>query len=758
MGAGIAQRNLRSVSVVRLSDAPAPLEAYPRFVAARVVVDPKRFGKTIKQPLDWRTGVPCDPTNPNNQTTYANVAKSGHRVGFVFDARDGFFFLDIDYCRDGSKWNARALELCNLFEHAAAEVSQSGNGLHIVGRYGGAAPPHRKKNVKLGIELYTDKRFMLLGLPEGTRGNVMTDCTPALHALIAKYFAPSSTGIDAGGVGVWTDGPCEGYNGPADDDALLRMMLASGRRVPEVMFGGAMPKFQALWTADAEGLGRLYPSATGQYWDRSSADAALASSLSYWTGKDCGRIKRLMLASGLMRQKWEDRPAYLGATIINAVGQTREIYQPEQSAGLALASNGKMANIGEAVAPREIKATPFVWRAAHTLSRRPYIYGRQLLRGTVSAVIAPGATGKSYLMTGTALALATGRNLLGYEVWEGPKRVWLWNLEDSGDELARGFIAAALHWNIGEADIAGRLFVDSGLDGAELKIAVSNRDGVLIAEPIVASLVTEIRARQIDVLIIDPFVSSHAVNENDNGAIDAVIKKWARIAAETNCSIILVHHSRKNNGAETDAESARGASSMVAAARSVSTLNRMSAPEAEKWGIEGEARRRYFRVYDDKNNRAPPADQSDWFELISVSLGNGLDGGDSIAVVVPWVSPSQATMLSDEDICNIQRLVGEDEWRENVQSGQWVGHAVGRALGLSLLACGEKAKVKGLIKSLITTGRLAVVRKKDANGDPRPFIIVGNWINRIDPHVEKRGADKCGGAVETPDPHPHPPL
>ncbi len=51
-----------------------------------------------------------------------------------------------------------------------------------------------------------------------------------------------------------------------------------------------------------------------------------------------------------------------------------------------------------------------------------------------------------------------------------------------------------------------------------------------------------------------------------------------------------------------------------------------------------EDRRRFFRAYDDKNNRTPPADKSDWYQLASVDLGNGLNGGhgDSLPVVLPW--------------------------------------------------------------------------------------------------------------------------
>jgi len=304
-----------------LPPAFAPLAAHPRFVAVRTRPD-ERSGKIIKEPLNWRTGQLCNPLDPSNQTTYANVAASEHKVGFVFDADDGLFFVDIDNALDGSDWSSLAKSICDAFPTAAVEISQSGTGLHIVGRYTGPTPSHNKKNIALGLELYTDKRFMLLGRPEGTRGWADADCTVALHDLIANYFAPNPYSEASG----WTDEPCEEYGGPEDDAVLLEMMLASGHHDANVAFGGAVPKFEALWTADADTLAKLYPSSTGQPWDASSADAALAWMLSFWTGKDCERIRRFMLASELVRQKWEDRPEYLEMTIMNAVNHAKNVY------------------------------------------------------------------------------------------------------------------------------------------------------------------------------------------------------------------------------------------------------------------------------------------------------------------------------------------------------------------------------------------------------------------------------------------------
>lgn len=116
---------------------------------------------------------------------------------------------------------------------------------------------------------------------------------------------------------------------------------------------------------------------------------------------------------------------------------------------------------------------------------------------------------------------------------------------------------------------AFRLFVDSGREQG-LCLAKQSKEETQIYEPVAEALEAELKARQIDVLIVDPFVSSHQVSENDNGAIDAVAKRWGAIADRAGCAIEIVHHLRKLQGLEANAESARGAVSLVAAARSVS--------------------------------------------------------------------------------------------------------------------------------------------------------------------------------------------
>src|SRR5690349_16778256 len=83
-----------------------------------------------------------------------------------------------------------------------------------------------------------------------------------------------------------------------------------------------------------------------------------------------------------------------------------------------------------------IAATPFSSLDASTIPPRRFVYGRHLIRQFVSTTFAPGGVGKSSLGFAEALAMASGRPLLGVEP-AGRLRVWIWNGEDPFEELQR---------------------------------------------------------------------------------------------------------------------------------------------------------------------------------------------------------------------------------------------------------------------------------------------------------------------------------
>lgn len=374
-----------------------------------------------------------------------------------------------------------------------------------------------------------------------------------------------------------------------------------------------------------------------------------------------------------------------------------------------------------------VTATPYAWRAPDTIPARPWVYGRWFLRGTVTACVAPGGVGKSTFLAGTALALATARNFMGKSTWDGPQRVWLWNLEDDLDELSRSIQAAAKRFNIDEVDLGARIFVNSAMEGSELCTAVEIDGRFSLLEPVYDAITEELLARKIDVLVIDPFVSSHEVEENANSKIDKIVKKWGRVAKAARCSIVLVHHTSKAGAAEVTTMSARGAVSLTAACRSTLVFNRMDAQTAVKFGIEGEDERRsYFSVLDDKHNRAP-AEKADWYRLVSVNLGNG-EGvhGDSVGVAEPWTPPDTFDGIKPADLLAVQEAVGAGEWRKSSQSSNWAGRVIADVLDLDLSSQVDRRRINQMLKTWTENGALVEVMRPDSHGQKRPFIEVGN--------------------------------
>jgi hypothetical protein len=376
-----------------------------------------------------------------------------------------------------------------------------------------------------------------------------------------------------------------------------------------------------------------------------------------------------------------------------------------------------------------IKATPYDWRDPTKIPQRPWVFGRWLLSGTVAVVVAPGGMGKSTFISGIALSLASGRECLGKTVWGGPQRVWVWNQEDDLDELARSLQAAAKLHGLEPADISGNLFVDSAMEGAGLCTATEDRGGMHVLEPVYDAIKEELLRRGIKVLIIDPFVSSHEVDENSNTKIDKIVKAWARVAKGADCVIVLVHHTSKAGSAEVNTNSARGASALSSAARSLLTLNRITTGDAEKFGIEEEQRRSYIVVSDDKHNRTP-AEKGTWFHLNSVELGNGSFEhlGDSVAALEPWSPPTTQTLrLTTLDIMEIQRLVDAKAYRDDAQAKDWVGHAIAKVVQLDAEIAADKSRIKAVQKDLIISEFLLVEERKH-DSKPRKFVVTGTPV------------------------------
>jgi hypothetical protein len=305
---------------------------------------------------------------------------------------------------------------------------------------------------------------------------------------------------------------------------------------------------------------------------------------------------------------WRGR--WLGSEVARSLGWRRAAPANDHEDDWGVSLDGLERPLNEFV-------SPFAWGdGPSAIPRRQWVYGRHYIRKFVSATFSPGGVGKSSLVITEAMAMASNRRLLGPSPGQR-YRVAYWNGEDPLEETQRRVFGAALHHGLKPHDLEGFLFLGSGRE-AELVIAEQRSSGTTILTPNVEMVLDTIRRLELDVIIVDPFVSSHRVTENDNNAIDMVVKAWGKIADQTNTAIELVHHTRKANGAETTVEDGRGASALLYAARSARALNAMTKEEAERAGVE--RHRAYFRVDNGKANLAPPPEGSDWFHMVSVDL------------------------------------------------------------------------------------------------------------------------------------------
>jgi AAA domain len=270
---------------------------------------------------------------------------------------------------------------------------------------------------------------------------------------------------------------------------------------------------------------------------------------------------------------------------------------------------------------------------------RGWLLGTTFCRGFVSSLLGEGAVGKTALRYAQALSLATGRSLTGEHVFQR-SRVLIASLEDGRDELRRRIKAACLHHEIKRDELKSWLYL-AALDKASGKLMTLDRHNRPVPGVLRAKLERTIASRKIDLAMLDPFIKTHTISENDNSGIDEVAQILTGIADTFNIAVDVPHHMSKGSADPGNASRGRGASSLKDALRLVRTATVMTAEEANSFGLSEAERRRLIRVDDAKLNIAPMM-EAKWFRLVGVDLGNGTEAypsGDQVQTVEPWSPP-----------------------------------------------------------------------------------------------------------------------
>lgn len=299
---------------------PASLKATDQWVCWRY--EHRDGEKPTKVPIQLATTAYASVSDPDTWGVFSD-AYTAYRdtddiagIGYVFTGDDPFVGVDLDDCRDpgSGRLEEWARDIIHRLD-SYTEASPSGTGVHVIVRGDLPAGTRRKENV----ELYArDRYFTVTGHHLDLTPSRVQDRYEAVAAVHAEYVAapghetdeevadePAAAASPHRRNGS-TPGDASGFD---DDDELLGYARNASNG----------DKFERLWRGDTAG-----------YDSHSEADQALCNLLAFWTGGDRAQMKRLFDRSGLVREKWRDRPDYRERTIETAIRDCPGFYDSDR--------------------------------------------------------------------------------------------------------------------------------------------------------------------------------------------------------------------------------------------------------------------------------------------------------------------------------------------------------------------------------------------------------------------------------------------
>lgn len=265
---------------------PAELRALPQWMVAGSG-DPS--SKEYKRPIDPKTGRWGSPTDPSTWGTFEEAMASPYPLkGFVFHASDPYSVIDLD------TYKAKNEQVKNLHAEIArhaetySELSQSGLGVHIIGRGFVAEGANNEAN---SLEVYSTGRFMIC-TGRAIEGQVkpVADIQELLD-----YLYPLLKNSGTKGAVNWRD-LGEGEESDLTDAEVVE-------RASNAENGD---KFDRLCAGDLSDYGN----------DWSDADGALIQFLCFYT-PDNNQVRRIFMMSKLAERDKAHRPDYIPRTIAN---------------------------------------------------------------------------------------------------------------------------------------------------------------------------------------------------------------------------------------------------------------------------------------------------------------------------------------------------------------------------------------------------------------------------------------------------------
>ena len=237
------------------------------------------------------------------------------------------------------------------------------------------------------------------------------------------------------------------------------------------------------------------------------------------------------------------------------------------------------------------------------------------LAGTVGALVAPGATGKSFWALQAAMSIAcsvAGCDLVGFSPTHTGRVVYLAG-EDPPPALVRRIHSIGQH--------LGRAAREAIAENLTLEPMMGKRLNIMDEAHLRRVIEYSSGAR---LIVLDTLSRIHTLDENSNGNMAHLVAVLEHVAASTGASVLYLHHVSKGSAREgqTDQQqAARGASALIDNARWCGYVARMTEDEAKRLSGRthdrapiGSERRGYFVRFgvSKQNYDATPLDH--WYE------------------------------------------------------------------------------------------------------------------------------------------------
>lgn len=296
---------------------PQEMKSCNNWVCWKAEPDPKSHSGIKKIPICALNGSPARSNAPSTWTTFGNTlitmkSRNFSGIGFMF-SNSGYFGVDIDDCREeverylnGDKSGIIGEFIETLGSYA--ELSQSGNGIHIICK--GSLPNGARRKGK--IEMYDSGRyFIMTGNAIGGYSDI-SDCTESIKSLHSKYLGSQQKKT-------------------AQKSAPTIQKLTEKEIIDRMCASSVKAE-------------RLYKGDFSEYNSQSEGDIAFCSILAFWCGGDTSLMDSIYRSSGLMRDKWDRKQSgstYGKLLLEKCVNECTEFYDPKKKGSFRITIKNK---------------------------------------------------------------------------------------------------------------------------------------------------------------------------------------------------------------------------------------------------------------------------------------------------------------------------------------------------------------------------------------------------------------------------------